>query len=358
MGCADVDVLLPKNSLTMTEAEVLEWYVGEGEQAVAGEPLFLMETEKSQVVVEATASGRLTAIHCKAGDTAAAGEVIAVLDVGDEPGTLIVTAAGAERQVAPSAAELAAQLGIDLRSVRGSGSGGRVIEEDVVKAAQDGSPTAPAAGATHPGSTLPVSSRPATASKARTAGNRATVWAADVPTFNLAVTVTVPATPRPEGATVSDLLIAAAAVAAQQVPVANAYVGDDATVRLYDEVRVGLLVRDGDALVPLVFPAADTADLSALHSRRQELMAGIGGGQLPASATSWPTLVVSNIGRPAVRWFTAVLYPGTALTMAVGGVNAAGPDRAEVVVTCDHRVMDGLDAADFCAAFADTLYSL
>jgi hypothetical protein len=64
-GC--VDVVLPKNSLTMTEAEILEWYAEEGSAVTAGEPLFLMETEKSQVDVEAAASGTLTEIRAQPG---------------------------------------------------------------------------------------------------------------------------------------------------------------------------------------------------------------------------------------------------------------------------------------------------
>ncbi len=350
-----MDVVLPKNSLTMTEAEIVEWYVDEGGTVIAGEPLFLMETEKSQVDVEAAVSGTLLEIRAQPGVRAAAGEVIAVIDTGQADSSF--TSSPAARSVASAAAELAEALGIDIDTVRGSGSGGRVIEEDVLKAAQAATDAAssasrPAADATASSSAAAApQSRPAGFSKKRAAGNRSTQWAAAVPTFHLSAVVRLPSGGRSGAATMSDLLVAAGARAAREVPVANAFVDDEGEVRLYDEVRVGLLVRDDDALLPLVFADADRTDLGELHTRRRELMAQIGDGALPAAATAWPTLVISNVGRPSVRSFTAVLFPGTSVTVAVGGLGAHGPDRAEVVLTCDHRVLDGVDAADFAAAF-------
>jgi pyruvate dehydrogenase E2 component (dihydrolipoamide acetyltransferase) len=347
-----VDVVLPKNSLTMTEAEIIEWYVEEGGEVVAGQPLFVMETEKSQVDVEAAKSGRLTEIRCQPGTVAAAGEVIAVVDTG-EPDTSFTGSTGPARAVAPAAAELAEQLGIDIDTVRGSGTGGRVLEDDVLKAV-----TQTPAGTNVPAGTSQPASRPAEFSKARIAGNRATVAAAAVPVFHLSVQVPLPRSARPDGATASDLLVAAAATAARKVPVANAFADDEHNVRLYEQVRVGLLVRDRDALVPLVFADPDQAGLDRLHAQRREWMAQVGNGSLPTEAISWPTLVVSNIGRPSVGWFSAVLFPATSVTIAVGGLGARQPRQAEVVLTCDHRVLDGVDAAQFAEAFTDALAAL
>lgn len=375
-----MDVVLPKNSFTMTEAEIIEWYVDEGGTVTAGEPLFLMETEKSQVDVDAAVSGTLLEIRAQPGIRVAAGEVIAVIDTGQADSSF--ASSPTARSIAPAAAELAAQLGIDIDTVRGSGSGGRVIEEDVLKAAQAVEPatayrpqSAPAGGPAsgdgatasgHPASDPPATptvtsaaaapeSRPAEFSRKRTVGNRSTQWAAGVPTFYLSAVIELAAAGRTSPATMSDLLIVAGARAAREVPVANAFVDDDGEVHLYNDVRVGLLVRDDDALLPLVFADPDRADLGELHARRRELMAQVGDGALPASATAWPTLVISNVGRPSVRWFSAVLFPGTSLTVAVGGLGAHGPGKAEIVLTCDHRVLDGVDAASFAAAFGASL---
>ena len=346
-----MDVVLPKNSLTMTEAEILEWYADEGSTVTAGEPLFLMETEKSQVDVEAAVSGTLTEIRAQPGTVAVAGEVIAVIDTGQADSSFASSAPTA-RSVAPAAAELAAQLGIDIDTVRGSGSGGRVIEEDVLKVSQAAATTA---DRPQPLPAAAPDSRPALFSRQRVVGNRSTQWAAGVPTFQLSAVIEIPAAARAADVKMSDLLIAGAARAAREVPIANAFVDDNGEVRLYNDVRVALLVRDDDALLPLVFADADRVDLSLLHARRRELMAQVGNGALPASATAWPTLVISNIGRPSVRWFSAVLFPGTSLTVAVGGLGAHGPGKAEIVLTCDHRVLDGVDAASFATAFDASL---
>lgn len=355
-----MDVVLPKNSLTMTEAEILEWHVEEGGAVTAGEPLFTMETEKSQVVVEASISGRLERILAASGDVVSAGEVIAnVATVGD---TAVRKnfAPDTPRSVAPAAAELASQLGLDIAQIRGSGSGGRVIEEDVLKAFAAGpqekltdNEVSAASGA---GLTEPARS-PAVQSRRRASGNKSTEAAASIPTFQVASLVRVPAGPRADRATVSDLLVAATAKAIRQVPIANALV-EDGEVQTYDDVRVGLLIRDGDALLPLVFPDPDRQELGALHEQRRDLMRQVGSGSLPQEATAWPTFVISNIGRPSIRWFTAVLYPGTAATLAAGGLGAVAPDCVEVVLTCDHRILNGVDGAAFLEALDTSLESL
>jgi pyruvate dehydrogenase E2 component (dihydrolipoamide acetyltransferase) len=349
-----MDVVLPKNSLTMTEAEILEWHVQEGAEVTAGTPLFVMETEKSQVEVEATASGTLVEIRHHEGSIVSAGEVVAIIDTAADPATpasSLPDGAALAPSIAPAAVALARHLGIDTAAVRGSGTGGRVLEEDIMRAAKQ------AAAANTPQAhyfSRPVS-RPATPSRARASGNRATLSSRNVPTFYLACTVPLSAASRPDGATASDLLIVAAAKAARRVPLANAYADGD-EVRIYDDVRIGLLVRDEDALIPLVFADPDLGQLADLHAQRRQLTAAP--RVLAVEATSWPTLVVSNIGRPRVRWFTAVLYPGTSVTVAVGGRGAIDSDRAEVVLTCDHRVVDGVDAADFATALCDALHEI
>jgi pyruvate dehydrogenase E2 component (dihydrolipoamide acetyltransferase) len=359
-----MDVVLPKNSLTMTEATIVEWLVGEGEAVSAGAPLFIMETEKSEVEVEAVASGTLQAILCPAGTVASAGTVIAVVDTGDSDSSW-TTVVGGERSVAPAALELAQHLGIDINDVRGSGVNGRVIEVDVLKHAtskdsagvsggnrdtegsQAANPEAKVNGKSSSADDVP--SRKADFTRNRVIGNQSTMWSVNVPTFYLASSLSIAKSRNLNDASISDLLIVAAAKAAREVQVANGFVTNEGEVRIYDEVRIGLLVRDKDALLPLVFADPDRMSLSELHAKRRKLMSQVGGDTLPSDATRWPTLVISNIGRPGVDWFTAVLFPGTSVTIAVGSSGRSEPN-VEMVLTCDHRVLDGVDAAEFAAA--------
>jgi pyruvate dehydrogenase E2 component (dihydrolipoamide acetyltransferase) len=413
-----MDVVLPKNSLTMTEAEIVSWLVGEGQQVVAGEPLFTMETAKSQVDVESPATGVLARIVRPTGEVVAAGEVVAVLDTGDgAPAGTERSGTGAvapSRVVSGAAAALAADLDIDIDQVRGSGTGGRVLEEDVIRAASATLPTgsAPAApGPSHvdrgavepadpdrsgapsgggalpeaepslPGRSVPdrgpagpgtpvapstpdgsaagggpgeaPATEPAPASAARRAGMRLTETVATVPVFHLAGRLDFAPVwdrMRAAGVSVTDVLVVASARALREVPVAHARAAGGGDVERYTRARIGVLVRAGDALVPLALDEPDRLGVVELHRRRRALTDRVGTGPLPLHALRQPTFVISNIGRPGVEWFSAVLYPRTAVTLAVGSL---APDRSvRVVLTCDHRVVDGVDAADFLAALS------
>lgn len=345
-----MDVVLPKNSLTMTEAEIIEWLVPVGGQVTAGEALFIMETEKSQVEVQATVSGTLVEILAHPGDIPIAGDIIArVQTTAENNGTAksfaqdVVT----EISIAPAAAELAQQLGLDISTIRGSGAGGRVVEEDVLKAVS--SPAAAKVVAPQ----LMDGLTPAVGSKKRQAGNKATRWATDVPTFYVARTLQLPA--KTDEAGTSDFLITAVARALRKVPIANAVFMDDKAFT-YNDVRVGLLVREDDALIPLVFTNPDQQSIATLNAQRREWMEQIDTGAATTAITSGATFVISNIGRAGVSWFTAVLFPGTATTLAVGGLSDQG--TVEAVLTCDHRVLDGVDAADFLAVLAAELMEI
>jgi pyruvate dehydrogenase E2 component (dihydrolipoamide acetyltransferase) len=378
-----MEIVLPKNSLTMTEAEIIAWHAEEGQPVEAGDLLFTMETSKSQVDIEAPASGTLTRILRQPGDVVPAGDVIAILEVAGEPtattGQGLAAPVSASRMVSATAAALAADLGVDIDTVRGSGPGGRVLEEDVIRASQaqrpanpPAAPSAPAApsgpGATGPappqpappptGLSAPKSAGPggprhvvpASMSKARRAGLRLTEEMASVPVFQLAGDLDfapVREAMAAEGVSVSDVLLVACAQALDAVPIANACL-HQGEVHRYAEKRIGLLVRNQDALVPLVFPEPARQPLAELHRRRRDLMDQLEKGAVPVDATSWPTFVISNIGRPGVVWFSAVLFPGTAATLAVGSLSDDHTVRA--VLTCDHRILDGVDAAELMSA--------
>lgn len=346
-----MDVVLPKNSLTMTEAEIIEWLVPIGGQVTAGEALFIMETEKSQVEVQATVSGTLVEILAAPGDIPIAGDIIARIETTGENNSSSKSFAHdvvTEISIAPAAAELAQQLGLDIATIRGSGAGGRVIEEDVLKAV-----SAPAVSPVAV-QNLTGGLTPAAGSKKRQAGNKATRWASDVPTFYVARKLQLPA--KSDEAGTSDHLISAVARALRRVPIANAVFMDDKAFT-YNDIKVGLLVRDDDALIPLVFTNPDQQSVAQINAQRREWMKQIETKASTSTAiTSGATFVISNIGRAGVTWFTAVLFPGTAATLAVGGLASDG--TVEVVLTCDHRVLDGVDAADFLASLAAELMEI
>ncbi len=199
---------------------------------------------------------------------------------------------------------------------------------------------------------------PAVASPARRAGMRATEHATGVPTFYVSRTVELEPKlrdGRPLGVTPTELLVIASAVALRDYPAANACLVDGAAHQ-YTSTRVAVLVRSGDALVPLVFPDAETSDAVALKQDRVRLQELLAQRRLPADRMAAPTLVISNLGTFAVDWFTAVLFPGNAVTLAVGSTVTDGDStRVTAVLTCDHRLVDGVDGAQFLAALASAV---
>ncbi|MQA79811.1 MAG: hypothetical protein GEV10_15240 [Streptosporangiales bacterium] len=357
-----MDVVLPKNSLTMTEAELVAWHVSEGEHVEIGTRLFTMETAKAQVDIEASAAGVVCRILRREGEVVLAGDVVAELAV-DEPATTgwEDSSPVAQRKVASGAASLARELGIDLEVVRGTGTGGRVLEEDVIHAAgtvaegalTDASPPQPTSKPADPtGEAGVLRTEPVTMSKARRSGLRLTESVGTVPVFHLAGRLDfapVWDAMVADGASVTDVLVQGCARALRRVPIANACIQNGEVWR-YLDIRVAVLTRSGDALVPLVFADPDRRALHTLHHVRRELMGHLGVTPLPVDATRSPTFVISNIGRTGVTWFSTVLFPGTALTLALGGLRS---DRtADAVLTCDHRILDGVDAAEFLESVA------
>ena len=208
----------------------------------------------------------------------------------------------------------------------------------------------------HPNGIATVVRRPV--SRARLAGMRMTVRAAQIPAFQVCRTLDLaPAlVGRTNLYTASEVLIIAAARSLRIYPAAHTCLIDE-RVYEYTRTRVGILLRHHDALLPLVFTDAEQSTPEALRAERAALQAQVHSGRLPAERTLAPTFVISNLGARSVDWFTAVLFPDTAMTLAVGSLGCSGLTRYQfrAVLTCDHRLVDGLDGAEFLGAMAESI---
>jgi pyruvate dehydrogenase E2 component (dihydrolipoamide acetyltransferase) len=369
-----MDIILPKVALTMTGATILEWFCQPGNQVHKGDPLFSFETDKTAIDVDAPADGRLARILVAAGQEAPAGSVVAVLEVvGDqpEPATATAPAAPVAVAVAPAAAELAAALGMDLATITGSGTAGRILEGDVIAAASARAPrgTQESALARGVASASSMGDVPATIevaaldfSKARRASLPTLERSREVPVFQVGGSIDFGprwAEMAEHSVSVIDVLSIAAARALRQHPTCHARMRDG-NPETYLRPRIGILIRQGDALIPLVFddPSADTA--VAFHARRREVQDAAAGGRVDSANVETPTFVISNLGHFRVEWFTAMLYPDTAVTLALAATGSAGRARTEatVVLTCDHRLADGVDAARFMQSVREAILDI
>ena len=361
-----MEIILPKIALTMTSGVIVEWYKSPGDHVRKGEPILAFETDKTAIDLEADTDGVLREVRAQVGDEVVAGSVIGILEVDgstDMPAVPPPARSQEQQEVAPAARDLAAALGVDLSGVLGSGTAGRIIEQDVIAAAARKSETT-AASPPEDGDAVEarVSVTPLDFSARRLASWATLDWAAAVPTFHLATRIDLSAHAREmKAASVSpvDVLAVAAARALRSHPTCNGRF-QDGRAETYSGVRIGILYRNGDSLLPLVFddPAEETA--SEFRTRRRIAQDAAAGGRIAAANSGDPTFVISNLGAFAVEWFTAMLYPGTSVTAALGtsGAGVLEESEAAVVLTCDHRVVDGVDAAQFARSLQEAVLTV
>jgi pyruvate dehydrogenase E2 component (dihydrolipoamide acetyltransferase) len=191
---------------------------------------------------------------------------------------------------------------------------------------------------------------------------------ASIPQFGLDVDVDVThlaALREQEEATfsVSDAVVRAAALSLRAHPVLNASIDEDSVVQ-HARVHVGLGIIGPDGLIVVVFRDADDLSLEAVAAERVRLGNAAREGRLRGEEVLGSTFVISNLGPAGVARFQALLVPPAAAILAVGALQdrlrltEAGVERYSsltLCLTCDHRVVDGLDGARFLRTLADLL---
>jgi len=390
------DVILPALGMAQDTGKIVEWLKAEGETVTAGEPLVVIETDKAAVDLEAPATGILARVTAKVGDEVPVAQVIAVIlspeeaaAAADQPAQvqghtatptledaqpqrarsvpIPVNSAPSEtqhangrHQASPKARRIAAERGVDLTAVRGSGPGGTVLAADVLAAGSAASPLLVVADeqpmstiwrlmaerTTQSWTTTPhiflMREQDASAFKQwfGQAGKRAT-----------------------EKLTYTDLLVKVVATALRLHPRLNASWRDGAIVT-HDEVNIALAVATPDGLVAPVIPHADDLSLSGIARRRAEVVARAQAGKLRPDDLQGSTFTISNLGMYGVDAFTAIINSPQAAILAVGAlvdrvIPVDGQPAVRPTITlslsCDHRVVDGARGAQFLATIAELM---
>jgi pyruvate dehydrogenase E2 component (dihydrolipoamide acetyltransferase) len=409
------EIVMPRLSDSMEEGTVLRWLKSEGEEVAVGDELVEIETDKANMVYESDAAGTLIEIVANEGDTLGIGEVIARVGDASEangagkkkkskerkaagnggkpeaetssasPATASPAAEMAEPpatqpegdgrvKASPIARRIAAEKGVDLGAIHGSGPGGRIVKADV-EGAEAKPAAAPAAGP-------PVAAaleRPETAKGEvsqqeltklqQTVARRMAESKATAPHFYLSVEIdmtrAVEARSRmkagtPEGEPVpsfNDMVVKACAIALREHPRANgAY--RDGRLELYSRVNVGVAVAAQGALtVPTIFDA-DRKGLREIARQTRELAGKVRDATVTPPELSGGTFTVSNLGMYGIDSFSAVINPPQAGILAVGAINErpvvrdgefAKAQLMSVTLACDHRILYGADGAQFLA---------
>ncbi len=435
-------VIMPKLSPTMEEGQISRWLKKEGDKVSMGEPLAEIDTDKATMEMQALANGVLRKILVNEGQSAPLGDLIAVIGEPDEdiasvlaeaPAAAAAPAPQAEKQeepapkqeeqpappqakaaaaassapqpqpsnadgnvdhrqpqaaasggarmiVSPLAARMAADAGIDLRSLQGSGPGGRIIKRDIEAAISQPKP-APAPAqfprAVEPGQVQQAAASPyrdEPASEIRKVIARRLVTSlGPVPHFFLTTDIEMDrAAEMRKGInaldpdlkiSINDIIIKVTAAALMQHPEVNASF-QEKFVRYYEHADIGVAVAIEDGLITPVVRAANQKSLSQIATEVRELAERARSRKLKPEEYTGATFSISNLGMFGIDEFTAVINPPEGAILAVGAMTAKPVVRdneivirqmMRVTMSCDHRVIDGATGAKFLQTFKKIL---
>jgi pyruvate dehydrogenase E2 component (dihydrolipoamide acetyltransferase) len=409
-----IEVIMPKLGLTMEEGTIIRWLKGEGEEVEKGEPLFEVQTDKVVMQVEAPASGTLGKILLPEGETVPVVQVIAYfLEPGEEapeewPIPVAIAEAAPVKPVSeakvlatPAAKRLARDKGIDLAQVRGSGEGGMVTREDLLRFLEEKpapAVTAPERVKASPRARRLAQEKGVDISQVRGTGPQGRITERDLLDFLAAqelltpgpiqrvtaqrmtesftsaphfyLTIEAKATklvelrerllsPVEEKAgvrlTFTDILIVLVAKVLRDHPLANAS-WEKGRIRIWKEINIGLATAVEEGLIVPVIKRADEKGLAQIARERNELANKAAQGRLSLEELEGGTFTLTNLGMFGIDEFGAIINPPQSAILAVARI-AERPvvEEGEVVaqptirltLSLDHRVWDGAQGARF-----------
>ncbi len=403
---------MPKLGLTMEEGTILKWRKGEGEAVEKGEIILDIQTDKVEYEVESPDGGLLLKTLAGEGDVVPCGTDIAVIgeegenisgfgsapakapvETESEAAEALPTPPPAPSKTAPApAAPVAAQpartgrifaspaarrvareLGIDFRTLKGSGPGGRIVQADVRAAAASGIPAAVTAAASGPAAV--AGSTPLAGMRKIIAERMLSSWS-QVPRITMQAEVDLTnllavreasrqAWENDLGVKVSinDLILFYTARAVRRCPAVNVRLTENALEQMQD-VNIGVAVAVEQGLMVPVIRGADQKSIDAISRESQALAEAARAGALGLDALEGGTFTVSNLGAYGVDHFSAIINHPESAILSVGAARERAVVRnGEVVarttafvgINADHRVVDGAPAAEFLSTLKEML---
>src|SRR5262245_38436724 len=405
---------------TMEKGKVIEWLKHEGDPIAKGEPLVVIETDKVITEVESPADGVVLRIVVPSEEERPIGALLAVLGAQGEqvsevelqqmlgpaavktpatpapviavapmamaaPRAAVAVRDGGERlKISPIARKLADELGLDANTIQGTGPGGRITKDDVLRVSEAAKVAAPAAARATTAPATPtaalVTATPASARgrlgvsstiplrgmRGRVAERMFQSWNT-IPRVTELMQVDMSATVAFREAmlgqweqqyglriSLNDMITKAVAMALRRQPRLNATL-EDQEVRLHDSVNVGIAVNlDEGLIVPVIFNA-DQKDLGQIAQEGRELAEKARAGRLQLDEISDGTFTITNLGTTGIELFTPIINPPQVAILGVGMVQRrpvvvgdALAIRPSVYLSLvfAHRAVDGVPAAN------------
>ncbi len=416
-----VNIEMPKLSDTMTEGTLIKWHKKVGDTVEIGDILAEIETDKATMEMEAFDDGTITEIIVKEGERAVIGGVLAVLDgdSGDTPAPAPPAeetapaaaspapakaaatepaadpASGDRIKASPLARKIAADLGVNLSKISGTGPAGRIVKNDVesaatipAKPAAKSSPDASAAAglaasikskgaapaAPAPSAILPTAKegdeRIELSSMRKIIASRLLTSKTTIPHFYLhlevdaapLMTLRQQVNAQAEKThgnkySVNDFILKAVINATEAVPAVNASFAGDHIVK-FKHVGLSVAIAVEDGLVTPVIKKAESQSLLAISKAVKDFAIRAKDKKLKPDEFDGGTITVSNLGAWGIESFDAIVNPPQAVILSVGAaIEKPVVKNGQIVpglrmnlgISCDHRVVDGAVGAQFLA---------
>jgi pyruvate dehydrogenase E2 component (dihydrolipoamide acetyltransferase) len=349
------EIILPQLGMLQTEARLERWLRSEGDTVVKGEPVAVIETDKATVEIEAPAGGTLAGIRLNPDESAAVGSVIAyILQPGEEvpptvsPGAPEGAAPSppAEVRASPGVRKLARDLDVDIAAIARAVQGARITEAEI-RAAALAEGKSPQADGTE--RTL-SRARQATALRMAESFRAAPHFFVETSLDASAIVACAKG-----GISVTDVILHATANTLRVHPGLNATFRDGRVFE-FKRVNLGIAVDTDDGLYVPVLPDADALDLRELSAHRAALVDRARHRSFSTSDLVDATFTVSNLGTFKVDAAWAILNPPGVAILAVGRIRpqplvidgeVTVRPALRLVLTADHRAVDGAEAARF-----------
>jgi pyruvate dehydrogenase E2 component (dihydrolipoamide acetyltransferase) len=404
-------ILMPRLSDTMTEGVIAAWHKQVGDKVSKGDVLAEIETDKATMDLESYKNGTLLYIGAQKGEKVPVNALLCVIGEAGSvdleaikaaasggPVSGSTTAAPAQEETAsggsgssaaaqestgkdrlkasPLARKLAAEKGINLQQVQGSGDGGRIVKSDIetfqpataapaAAATSASAPAAQAAATSTTGGTGLVSFEDRPVSQMRKViARRLAESKFTAPHFYLTMSIDMDKAVAsraqlnelaPVKISFNDMVLKAVAIALKQHPVVNSsWLGD--IIRTNHHVNIGVAVAVDEGLLVPVVRNADTKGLAQIAAEVKDFAGKAKAKKLQPSDWEGSTFTISNLGMFGIDEFTAIINPPDSCILAVGAIQqvpvvkngAVVPGNVmKVTLSCDHRVVDGASGSAF-----------
>jgi len=407
-------ILMPKLSPTMEEGQIARWLKKEGETIEANETIAEVDTDKATMEMTSLEAGTLLKIIVPAGGNAKLGQTIGIIGKpGEDFSALLIEESPVEAKkeetpkaeepklyvpptapapptaksapapatpkvatrgrviVSPIAARMAAEHGIDINSIAGSGPGGRIVKRDIEEAMNGGGAKAPLFSYT-PSAVYGASAfrEEATTKMRQVIASRLAESIGPIPTFYLTTSIEMDNAldlrakinaelKDGEKISVNDIIVKGASQALMKHPFVNASYRDNA-IRFYEDADIGVAVAVEDGLITPVIRSSNKKGFVDISREIKSLAAKARERKLQPEEYTGATFSISNLGMFGITEFTAIINPPEAAILAVGSSTPTAVVKDGVVVvrnimnvtlSCDHRVIDGATGAKFLQTF-------